>query len=224
VPLHHGGTVVGVVLVAGDAADDLGAEEAESLEVLAAPFGAALTNALAMERAVGEAATDPVTGLPGRSAAVLVLGQALARQDRFGGHLAVLMLRVADLDRLDHAPATAGRDRVLREVAARLSASVRRVDTAARYGADQFVVVAENLTELEHGELLAGRLARAAGEACELDDGTTVGVTVTVGVALAPDVVTGSVEPMAVRTAALLTAAQAAVGGTRVDDRAPLAV
>ncbi len=216
VPLHRDESVVGAVLVAAAGPDDLGPEDAEALEVLAASFAAAVVNARAMDLAADGAAIDALTGLPSRSAAVFVLGQALARQDRFGGHMAVLELDLHGLDLVHEEHGPAAGDEVLRQVAQRLSATVRRVDTAARYGGDGFLVVFENIAQLEDGELLSGRLARAVEGDYVVDGGVRVRVGVTVGVALAPDVVTGITQPMAERTTALLVAAHEALHPERV--------
>jgi diguanylate cyclase (GGDEF)-like protein len=207
VPLHRDDVVVGAVLVAAAGPEELGPEDAEALEVLAGSFAAAVVNARVMEAAADEAAIDALTGLPSRSAAVFVLGQALARQDRFGGHMAVLQLDLQGLDLVHDVHGPAAGDEVLRQVAQRLSATVRRVDTAARSGGDQFLVVFENIAQLEDGDLLAGRLARAVEGEYVVEGGVRVTVGVSVGMALAPDVVTGTTQPMTERTAALLDAA-----------------
>ena len=211
VPVRRGATVVGAVLVAGAGPDDLGPDEVEALELLAETFGAALTNARALERAVEQATTDAVTGLPGRSAAVLVLEQALARQDRYGGHLGVLLLHLDELALVNEVHGHEVGDELLRQVAARLSATVRRVDTAARYGGDEFVVVAENLTELEDGDLLVRRLAGAVGGEYQVGGELRLRIGATVAAALAPDVVTATTRSTVDRSATLLAAAQEAM-------------
>lgn len=125
------------------------------------------------------------------------------------------MLRL-DVDGLARIDDTHGRevgDEVRRQVAQRLSATARRVDTAARYGRDAFVVVAENLAHPDDANLLAGRLARAVDGEHEVGGGLRVLVATTVGAAVAPDVVTGTAQPMVERTTALIVAAQEAMDG-----------
>src|SRR6185437_2601398 len=75
------------------------------------------------------------------------LNQAISRAQRHGGLLAVLFL---DLDRFKRVNDALGHvigDKLLQEVAKRLTGAVRRSDTVSRYGGDEFVIV---LSELGH--------------------------------------------------------------------------
>ena len=93
---------------------------------------------------------DPVTGLPNRRMIEDELSAASARAARSGRAPAALFL---DVDRLKPVNDTYGHDagdRVLRSVAARLTATVRRGDVAGRYGGDEFVVIAEELSDPRH--------------------------------------------------------------------------
>src|SRR5882672_569902 len=84
---------------------------------------------------------DALTGLPNRALLDDRLAQALAHADRDGQPFAVLML---DLDRFklinDSLGHRAG-DTVISEVARRLRGVVRSIDTVARVGGDEFVLV-----------------------------------------------------------------------------------
>jgi diguanylate cyclase len=90
---------------------------------------------------------DTLTGLPNRSLLVDRLRQALARSKRNESRLAVLFL---DLDGFKQINDTLGHDAgddVLQEIARRLSSVVREVDTLARIGGDEFVLLAVDLTD-----------------------------------------------------------------------------
>ena len=86
--------------------------------------------------------TDALTGLANRRAAQEVLGREVARAARYDRDLAVLML---DLDRFKVLNDTYGHpvgDRLLVALAERLRAHVRASDVVARWGGEEFVVVA----------------------------------------------------------------------------------
>jgi diguanylate cyclase (GGDEF)-like protein len=84
---------------------------------------------------------DALTSLPNRVLLDDRLAQAIAHADRYGQPFAVLMV---DLDRFklinDSLGHRAG-DEVLNEVARRLNAVVRNIDTVARVGGDEFVLI-----------------------------------------------------------------------------------
>ncbi|WP_129338615.1 GGDEF domain-containing protein [Cellulomonas endophytica] len=210
VPLHHEGRSVGALLVAGSAVVAPQSEEdAAALQLLAAPFAAAMSNAWAMQRAVRDAATDALTGLPNRSAGIMCLEQALARQDRHGGHLAVLFLDLNGFKQVNDRYGHRVGDDLLVAVAAQIRRTLRQGDTPARYGGDEFLVVAEGLSARQDGSLLAERLRQAVGEVtATLPAGS---VHVAIGVAHAPEGSARTPRPLVDRATSLLVAADDAM-------------
>ena len=100
---------------------------------------------------------DPLTGLPNRRLLMDRLGQALIASKRSQEYGAVLML---DLDYFKGLNDSCGHDvgdRLLVEVARRLSSQVRQEDTVARLGGDEYVLILEGLGSDE-----AEALAQAA--------------------------------------------------------------
>ena len=88
---------------------------------------------------------DPLTGLPNRRLLMDRLGQALIASKRSQEYGAVLML---DLDYFKGLNDSFGHDvgdRLLVEVARRLSSQVRQEDTVARLGGDEYVLILEGL-------------------------------------------------------------------------------
>jgi diguanylate cyclase (GGDEF)-like protein len=100
------------------------------------------------------ASHDALTGLPNRLLLDDRIAQAIAHSQRHSHEFAVL---VVDLDRFklinDSLGHRAG-DELLREVALRLKSAVRTVDTTARVGGDEFVVLLDGpLTRAEAVEI-----------------------------------------------------------------------
>lgn len=123
---------------------------------------------------------DSLTNLPNRSLFDDRLGHALDRTDRTGETLAVLFV---DLDRFKQINDTRGHeagDRVLREAAQRLQATVRHPDTVARIGGDEFAVLLEGASGREDVRRVAGRIATAFMEPVELE-GETLSVDISIG-------------------------------------------
>jgi len=138
---------------------------------------------------------DGLTGLPNRTLFRDRLGQAMARARRSGGPMALMFL---DLDNFKVINDTLGHglgDELLRQVAARLQACVREVDTlvrrdtplerdaftVSRLGGDEFTVIAENLASTESAVVLARRILDAMDEPVQLQEhqlhvGTSIGI------------------------------------------------
>jgi diguanylate cyclase (GGDEF)-like protein len=104
---------------------------------------------------------DSLTGLPNRRLLEDRLKQALAASKRNGTHGALMFL---DLDNFKPLNDTYGHDVgdcLLIEVAKRLTACVREVDTTARFGGDEFVVM---LSDLETDKAAATEHATRVAE------------------------------------------------------------
>jgi diguanylate cyclase (GGDEF)-like protein len=93
------------------------------------------------DAAIRLSTVDSLTGLFNRTFFFAAIGREIARCARSGRGFCLLMMDLDDLkainDRLGHHHG----DRVLRGVGAVISEGVRRIDTAARYGGDEFVVL-----------------------------------------------------------------------------------
>jgi diguanylate cyclase (GGDEF)-like protein len=86
--------------------------------------------------------TDPLTGLANQRTLARVLELELARAGRQGGEVSVALFDVDDFVATNEAAGHEAGDDLLRAVAAVVSESVRLVDTVARFGGDEFVLVA----------------------------------------------------------------------------------
>jgi diguanylate cyclase (GGDEF)-like protein len=92
-----------------------------------------------------QALRDSLTRLPNRALFADQLRVALARRSRYGASVAVLFI---DLDGFKVVNDTQGHhagDCLLVEVAARIDTLVRQVDTAARFGGDEFAVLLDDV-------------------------------------------------------------------------------
>lgn len=133
----------------------------------------------------GLARHDHLTGLPNRLALREAFDASVARTGRRG----LIAVHCLDLDRFkpvnDLYGHTAG-DAVLKAVADRLSALLRRDDIAARIGGDEFVVLQTGAAHAGEAEMLARRIARALSQPFDLGEHrVTLGASV--GYAMYPD-------------------------------------
>jgi len=86
--------------------------------------------------------SDQLTGLANAHTLSRVLELEVARAARQGSDLSVALFDVDQMDAFNEANGRPAGDDVLREVAARISETIRFVDTVARWGGDEFMLVA----------------------------------------------------------------------------------
>lgn len=126
------------------------------------------------------ARTDPLTGLPNRRHFLAQAAHAQSVVERTGRPLA---LGLADIDHFKSVNDTWGHecgDHVLREAAAVLRESVREVDTVARWGGEEFVLLFPD-TDLEGGRVAAEKVRAAVAMHAFDWQGARVPVTLTLG-------------------------------------------
>jgi diguanylate cyclase (GGDEF)-like protein len=205
VPLQAGSINFGSLMLFGD---EFVEEDRMTAISLASHAVVALDNARLHRIVERQALVDGLTGLPNRRQCEETLAAELARVERFGGPLAVV---VADLDWFkdvnDRYGHPAG-DTVLREFAVLLQETLRDVDLAGRWGGEEFLLVLPG-TDLAGGAQVAERIRLALSGRIVLSvDGTPIPVTASFGVAATPPAKTAS-ELFAAADAAMYEAKRA---------------
>lgn len=112
----------------------------------------------AQDRLDHQAHHDPLTNLPNRLLFENRLQQALSDPDRYGQQGAVLFL---DLDRFKNINDSLGHpigDLLLKAIALRLKEQLRDIDTVARQGGDEFIILLPALKNPSDAELIANKL------------------------------------------------------------------
>jgi len=182
VPLIAGEVNFGSLLLFGEFED----EDRMTAVSIASNAVVALDNARLHRIVERQALVDGLTGLANRRQCEETLASELARLERFGGPLAVV---VSDLDWFKDVNDRFGHpsgDAVLREFAAVLRESVRDVDLAGRWGGEEFVLILPG-TDLQGGAQVSERIRLAfAGRTILSADGAAIPVTASFGVASVP--------------------------------------
>jgi PleD family two-component response regulator len=159
------GMTVPVVVLTGDSTlqDDLksmqhGAYDyLEKANLTAEAFDRCMRYALTrheLEEKIKRAAFyDELTDLPNRRFLIERMVQALARAQRKESELSLVLIDLNGFKPINDDRGHEAGDYVLRETGQRILNSVRRTDTAARWGGDEFIVVLEDFKEREETEV-----------------------------------------------------------------------
>ena len=137
------------------------------------------------EELIYRAFHDPLTGLGNRRLGKKGLESAIERAQRDGRCVGVLWI---DLDKFKEINETHGHpagDFVLREIAHRLTARMRRSDTIARMGGDEFMVVVERMEERDNAEHVAAELLKILAQPIQMGE-TQLTVTASIGISAYP--------------------------------------
>ena len=131
---------------------------------------------------------DPLTALPNRRLLLDRLTQALNHARRNRCSLAIMF---TDLDHFKEINDTLGHDagdKLLAQVAGRMTGCLRRGDTASRSGGDEFIIVLPVIAHPEDAALVAGKIIEALEPHVELGSGEThrIKVSISIGIAIYP--------------------------------------
>jgi diguanylate cyclase (GGDEF)-like protein len=133
-----------------------------------------------------QATHDALTGLPNRVLFMDRLGREIAHGERDSHRFAVLLL---DLDRFKLINDTLGHgagDLLLSGVARRLSGATREVDTVARTGGDEFLLLIADTRDQSDLGALAGKIGKALCEPFVVN-GAEVHTSASIGISVYPD-------------------------------------
>lgn len=131
------------------------------------------------------AAQDPLTGLSNRRIFNDRLDHAVERATRTGGPLALIFIDIDDFKALNDTHGHTTGDCLLKQIAERLSLSVRTADTVCRWGGDEFAVIIED-TDAEQASVLMERIVTALREHFTLGVVSTA-VSASVGISRFPE-------------------------------------
>ena len=136
-------------------------EDVSFMQAIANVLANAIDRRAAEQRTQHEALHDPLTGLPNRNLFLDRLEHALSVAQRRGTPVSVLFLDLDQFKLVNDSLGHAAGDELLAAVAPRIEEALRPGDTVARFGGDEFAILAEDIGS-EHGPTrIAERVAEA---------------------------------------------------------------
>jgi diguanylate cyclase (GGDEF)-like protein len=186
-PLKVDGTTIGAILLTSEHQENTWVEaDTPIIEALADEAARAIERARRHEEEMGRASLDAVTGMATRPQLLAVIDKEVARASRREGTLALIM---ADIDGFGDLNDRWGHDagnQVLETFAGVLRSILRREDSAARSGADEFVCVLPGADREQAGAVAARIQQRFAADTAADQDVGRSGATASAGVAVYP--------------------------------------
>jgi diguanylate cyclase (GGDEF)-like protein/PAS domain S-box-containing protein len=123
---------------------------------------------------------DVLTQLPNRTLFDDRLTQAISLAERQGKQLAVLFVDVDQFKRINDTLGHGVGDNLLRSVAGRLSACIRRTDTVSRLGGDEFLILLSQVEHAEDAAITARKILRAIASP-HIIDNKSLDINVSIG-------------------------------------------
>ncbi len=139
------------------------------------------------EKIVHLATHDPLTDLPNRHLMLDRVRQAISHAERHEGVKVALLF--VDLDGFKQVNDSHGHDvgdLLLVEVSARIQAVLRKEDTIARQGGDEFIVALPNIKQPLGASVVAEKLLQALAMPYQIE-GHEIRISASIGLALYPD-------------------------------------
>ncbi len=129
---------------------------------------------------------DPLTGLANRRYFQNVLGREIEVVARSGEPALLLMLDIDHFKKVNDTYGHPAGDKVLQLVSKTLAGCVRPMDTVARFGGEEFVIILPSC-QGHYGNHVAERIRESVGKLnISISPGVTIKVTISIGGAYAP--------------------------------------
>jgi diguanylate cyclase (GGDEF)-like protein len=186
IPMRQNDAIEGVLMFGSADKARFGAQLAtDFLAHLGLVSAVCLENGVNRARLLRSGFTDFLTGFYNRRYLQARLREELARAQRLGHSLALMMLDVDHFKQINDRFGHLAGDTVLHEVAARIGAQMRSSDTGARFGGDEFALLLQEGSVVD-AERVATRVLKAVGArpiALTSDAAEVIGISIGVAAA-----------------------------------------
>jgi diguanylate cyclase (GGDEF)-like protein/putative nucleotidyltransferase with HDIG domain len=185
-PLHFGDAVIGALALYHADQNRYTGDHRRLLASVAEQAGPVLHNAMLFEQAQEDSLTDPLTSLPNRRSLFARLAHELARAERLGAEVALIVLDVDEFKRINDRYGHHVGDRALRVAAETLRSGLRPYDLCVRFAGDEFIAVLSDCTP-EAAEQKRRELQDLVGAiALDVDAGDPLQLSASAGAAVFP--------------------------------------
>jgi diguanylate cyclase (GGDEF)-like protein len=156
-------------------------DEIAVVELFRQLLGASIGNIKLFERMQRQAQTDGLTGLANHRTFYETLEKEIKRSQRYGGNISLIMIDIDNLKKINDKHGHRAGDQAIRTISRKIAECIRNVDTAARYGGDEFSVILPN-TSLVDAVVVAERMVAAVSATSIACDQEQLQLSISAGV------------------------------------------
>jgi diguanylate cyclase (GGDEF)-like protein len=187
-PIRYKDRILGLLAFGRPEKDAFSPDDTKLLTSVTQQAAMAILNAQLYQEKLDLSITDELTKLANRRHLQTRLELEWNRAHRFGSPLSLLMIDIDEFKRYNDVNGHLLGDQVLEGVAQVLKANTRKVDTVARFGGEEFVVILpEQNKETSSGVAEKLRKAVARTRFTRMQSQATGHISVSIGVATYPD-------------------------------------
>jgi diguanylate cyclase (GGDEF)-like protein len=181
-PLICHNKVVGVLNLADKIGDErFNSEDIAFVELFRQLVGASIGNIKLFEKTQHQAETDGLTGLINHRTFFEILERELRRCQRYGGQLSIIMADIDNLKPINDEFGHRAGDMAIKRVSRKIVSCIRKIDTAARYGGDEFAIILPN-TSLSEAVVVAERMVSEVFNCPVIWERQKIQVSISIGV------------------------------------------
>jgi diguanylate cyclase (GGDEF)-like protein len=180
--MRVGEQIIGAIVIQAREPYAYSSADLSTLEMLTATAAIAIRNAQLFAQVQRLATTDPLTGIANRRHFYDLAHRELERSERYGMPIGVVLFDVDHFKRINDTHGHFIGDQVLRAIALRCSDDLREIDTLARFGGEEFIVLLPE-TGYMQARYVAERLRQRIAQSPIETDAGPIPVTISAGVA-----------------------------------------
>lgn len=163
---------------------------------------------------------DALTGLANRVLFGIHLNRSLQKAKRNEEGFALLFLDLDGFKAVNDSLGHSAGDELLQQTATRIKKCLRDIDTAARFGGDEFIIILDDVGQASDAELVAAKLINSISTPFTLS-GKSANVSASIGISLYPDDAVDSEKLLHAADSAMFRAKSRGKNNYRLYSRSP---
>ncbi len=125
---------------------------------------------------------DTLTSLPNRILLLDRMDQAICRSRRSKVNFALLFIDLDEFKEINDIYGHFAGDKLLKMVSHRMKSSIRKIDTIARFGGDEFVIILEDIPDVQSVVSIANGILSKFKTNFKLDEGIEANISCSIGI------------------------------------------